>query len=73
MSWDIIITTCVSSAIPGVFYIVKRFMSLETKIHEKLSEEQTRKLISDKVDPMKEDLIEIRARLDHILDYIIRK
>lgn len=72
MSWDFIISAG-SLIVPGILYMVNRFMSLETKIEKKLSEEQTRKLISDKIEPLKEDLIEIKARLEHILEFIIKK
>lgn len=53
--------------------VVKRIDTLETKINAKMDEQEVRVLLADKLDPMKEDLHEVKALLHRILDIQLNK
>jgi hypothetical protein len=61
-----------SGLIAGVIFMVKnvfsRLRDLESRIS--VTEPQIRQIISDKTDPIKEDVSEIRKSLAHILSLI---
>ncbi len=51
---------------------VDRIESMEKKLADKLDESQVRLLMSDKIDPIKEDIKEIKEMLNHILTAIMK-
>ena len=51
---------------------VDRIESMEKKLAEKLDEPQVRLLMADKIDPIKEDIKEIKEMLNHILTVIMK-
>jgi Tfp pilus assembly protein PilO len=51
---------------------VDRIESMEKKLSEKLDEPQVRLLMADKIDPIKEDIKEIKEMLNHILTVIMK-
>lgn len=52
---------------------VSRIENLEKNMQDKTSEQDVRQLLNDKLEPVKEDLQEIKTRLEHILDNLINK
>lgn len=64
---DILITigvTVVSGIILAVgAMFTKRIEKLEEQVHKNITEDSVRQIISDKVDPLKEDLSEIKDNL----------
>ncbi len=44
---------------------------LEHKVNERLTEESVRLIINDKIDPVREDLQEIKVKIDKLSDKII--
>lgn len=68
-----IIVTLSPVLIGGIGYMIKNVF---TRLHnlEKSSavtEQQVRQLLADKVDPVKEDISEIRKTLDYIFQYFL--
>ena len=51
---------------------VDRIESMEKKLADKLDEPQVRLLMADKIDPIKEDIKEIKEMLNHILTAIMK-
>ncbi len=50
----------------------KRIDMLERLTNEKMSEEKTRQLLNDKLEPVREDLLEIKAKIDKITDHLLK-
>jgi hypothetical protein len=50
---------------------VHRIEKLESQHSTKIDETKVRQLLDDKIDPVKEDLIQIRDRLDSIIDKLL--
>jgi len=80
MSWEsiVVITATILSIITTpVVYIYKSIMqrieTLEKETNDKMTESEVRILLDDKLEPMKDDLHEIKTRLDSILDRLIKK
>lgn len=70
-----ILSIVLSTLIGLLLYIWKAQMSdinqLKEEMKNKVTEDEMRQILLDKVDPMKETLEDIRNRLDHLLDKII--
>lgn len=80
MTLESIITigiTILSIVIAPIVYIWKNIMSrldnLEKQQVKIITKEEARELIDDKIDSMKEDMVEIKVRLDKIIDRLINK
>ncbi len=52
---------------------VERISALEEKIEHKTTEMEVRLILSDKIDPMREDIHELKASVDKILDILLKK
>lgn len=63
------------TAIAGYFFksLYERVERLEIKTSQFKTEEEIRQIINDKIDPIREDIKEIRTKLDQLLDLIINK
>lgn len=67
--------------VPIVFAIVgfitrnfhMRLETLEKEMPQKLDQNEVRQIIHDKVDPIKEDISEIKTNLNKLIDLIITK
>lgn len=52
---------------------MQRISDLEASIVEKLSEEETRQILSDKLDPVRENVQEIQNKLDQVITLLIKR
>lgn len=52
---------------------VDRIEIMEKLIATKIDETEVRTIMSDKIDPMKEDIAEIKVMLNHLLEVILDK
>lgn len=67
--------------VPTVFAVVGfiarnfhvRLSSLETQIVRKLDQSEVRQIVSDKIDPIREDIHEIKEDLTKLIDLMIQK
>lgn len=48
--------------------LIMRLETLENKIQSKIDEPEVRQLLSDKLDPMKEDIAEIKGTVQKLFD-----
>lgn len=60
----------------GIFgYLVKdalgRLKRVEKSLEDKVTEQAVRQIVADKLDPIKEDLDEIKARVNQLLDMFL--
>lgn len=53
--------------------LLNRISVLENVVSDKISEPRVRELLSDKVDPIREDIQEIKDQLNKITDLLLRK
>lgn len=51
--------------------IFSRLDILEKDIHNKVEEEKVRQLLADKIDPVREDIQELKNKLDRLMDFLI--
>jgi len=51
--------------------LMNRIKVLEDKVENKMDQRQVKELVSDKLDPLKEDLSEIKAQLVKLTDYLL--
>jgi len=51
---------------------VDRIEEIEKKLMTKIDEPEVRTILSDKIDPMKEDIKEIKQMLNHLLSVILK-
>lgn len=59
-------------------YIVKtliltRLDTIEDMLPSKLNETQVRQLLTDRIEPIREDIHDLKEKLDNIYDLLIRK
>ncbi len=79
MDWKLyipLITFSIPTIIGIIAFIVKvtimnRITAMEEQLQESLSDQQTRQLIADKIEPMKEDLHELKSQLDKLFDRLL--
>jgi hypothetical protein len=76
--WDFsstLIITIGSILVAPIFYIVRNFMQrvdkLETKLEDKMSREEVRLLLSDKLGPMEHNLEDIKESLAQLTSHIL--
>lgn len=58
------------------FYVknqIGRIDMLEAQIVKKVDETQVRQILVDKVDPLREDIAELKSKVDRIYDILIHK
>lgn len=53
--------------------LLNRLDLVETLVDSKVNELRVRELLSDKVDPIREDIQELKVKLDKITDLLMRK
>ena len=51
--------------------VMSRLESLEKQMSDKMSEDSVRTLVNDKIDPLKDDLKEIKTSIDKLINHII--
>jgi hypothetical protein len=77
LEYIIMLLTLASLLAPPFIYqwkeLMQRIKSLEEAVKTRTTEEEVRQLIDDKMESSKEDLHEIKARLDKIIDNLITK
>ncbi len=73
----IIFGTVISSIMLIIGGFVKtiygRVDHLEKQLPMKLDQQEVRQIVADKIDPMREDIHEIKAKLDRVMDILIDK
>lgn len=52
--------------------VMNRIAKLEEAYRTTISEERARQLLTDKIDPMKEDLHEIKEQMNKLFDKILK-
>jgi inactivated superfamily I helicase len=52
---------------------VERVNNLEREVQTKTTESEVRIIMADKIDPMREDIHELKASVDKILDILLKK
>jgi len=72
------ILSYLSLSVMGIIaYSAKRFheriLKLEDNVTQGMSEEQVRILLQDKLDPIREDMKELRVKMDRIFDLLIKR
>lgn len=67
----------IPSIIGGSTYFMKsllvRISNLESTMPTKLDEKEVRQLLSDKLDPVREDLRKLEGKLDKITDILLNR
>lgn len=53
--------------------LMQRLAEVERELPLKVTEEQTRQIVSDKIDPLREDIGELKAKLDRIVDLLLTR
>lgn len=53
--------------------LLNRLDMVETAIQHKVDEPRVRELLADKVDPIREDIQELKVKLDKITDLLLKK
>lgn len=76
MEWSILLPILIPSVIALLAYgfrisIMQRIDNLEQKSMNHVTEQQTRQILNDKLEPLKEDLIEIKEQLNKLFDRLI--
>ena len=52
---------------------IDRIEGIEKLLATKIDEPEVRTILSDKIDPMKEDIAEIKVMLNHLLEVVLDK
>jgi len=52
---------------------VDRIEIMEKELLTKIDEKEVRTILADKIDPMKEDIAEIKVMLNHLLEVVLDK
>lgn len=66
--------------IPGlagvIGYLYRTYMNklstIETELDQKITEQQTRQILADKLEPVKESLDEVKEKLDKLYDLLLK-
>ncbi len=53
--------------------MIQRLEEVERKVSIKTDENYVRQLLTDKIDPIREDIHELKAKLDKIVDILLKK
>lgn len=76
MDLTLILSLVVPSVLGVVAYIVRaqmqRLDTLERQMITKTDEHEVRQLLSDKVDPIKESMSEIKEKVDKVIDLLLK-
>lgn len=70
MDWSIIIFVS-STGLAMIGLIIREWAKINRELADKLTEEETRTLIADQVEPIRDDLYEIKMQLDKIIDRLL--
>jgi len=53
--------------------VTSRLGKLEEDMSKKVSQEDVRQLVADKIDPIREDIHEVKTKLDKVMDILITR
>ena len=53
--------------------VFQRLTSLEQTVQKKVEEDQVRQLLVDKIEPLREDVQDLKDKIDRIYDFLMRK
>ncbi len=77
MDWNIVYYIIVPAALMVGGWLMKshveRIAAVETEVRTKTTEVEVRMIIADKMDPIREDVHELKASVDKILDILLKK
>lgn len=81
MQWDLSLLTPLltifSLIISPIVFIgrtmIKRIDNLEEAQKSYTTKEEVRLIVADKIEPIREDLSEIKTRIDKIMDHLVNK
>jgi hypothetical protein len=77
MDWNIVYYIIVPAALMIGGWLMKshveRISTLEKEVQNKTTEVEVRMILADKMDPMREDIHELKATVDKILDILLKK
>ena len=65
-----VLITLVSYIVRG---IMQRLERLESGLTDKISEQEVRQILTDKLEPVTDDLKEIKDKVDKVIDHLINK
>ena len=74
MDWDkylSIIATILGIIILPIRYIIGKFMARIEQLETEVAKRATKEEVQEKLDPIKDDLTEIKARVEKILDHLL--
>lgn len=74
-------TILMTIALPGLLglggymaqTVLSRITKLERELPQKVTEDDVRQIVSDKIDPIREDIHELKIKIDRIFELLIRK
>lgn len=67
----ILVPICLSAAGYFVRAILKRLDVVEAKLEKTITESEVRQLLADKIEPLREDVLEIKRKIDRIFDLLL--
>lgn len=80
MSWEsivVIVATVISVVSAPFVYMWKttmqRIETLENQIDLKVTDAEVRAIVTDKIEPLKENMQSVDRKLDFIIDHLIKK
>lgn len=53
--------------------VMGRLKTVEEKVDHKTSEEDVRRILADKIDPVREDIHELKIKIDKIVDLLLKR
>jgi len=74
VDWDkylSIIATILGIIILPIRYIIGKFMARIEQLETEVAKRATKEEVQEKLDPIKDDLTEIKARVEKILDHLL--
>lgn len=76
MDLTLVLSLVVPSVLGVVAYIVRAQMQrldlLEQQMPMKMTEAEVRQVLADKVDPIKESMVEIKEKVDKVIDLLLK-
>lgn len=68
-----LIPLCSFILIPIIRVVYMKFVSIETELDQKISRDDAKQLVMDKLDPVKENLMELKEKIDKIFDKLLER
>lgn len=76
MPFDQLLYLCLPFAIGAIGFIMRTHMqridNIEKTMESRLTEQQTRQILADKLEPVKETLDDVQAKLDKLYDLLLK-